>query len=177
MLNSDQPIRKAWRLGIRSGKAFAAILRTCRGCWRARFSLTPPPSAPGTVWLFPDPEVRLPGFLEPDALSARRRLAHPSARPAARDSVLGHSRCRRSSPNLAAVPNDPGDAVFLFARLGGHLKRKRDPPEVMWNGYAQLAAMAHFREIEDEPEQNLWGTGSSSLRRRSSACWPASCAG
>ena len=56
-------------------------------------------------------------------------------------------------------PKNLGDAVFLVARLGGYLKRKRDPPEVMWNGYAQLAAMAHFREIEDEAEQNLWGTG------------------
>ena len=32
----------------------------------------------------------------------------------------------------------------------------------MWNGYAQLAAMAHFRE--DEAERNLWGTGSPRLQ-------------
>ena len=34
----------------------------------------------------------------------------------------------------------------------------------MWNGYAQL--MAHFREIEDEPERNLWGTGRASVAGR-----------
>ncbi len=51
-----------------------------------------------------------------------------------------------------APPKSLGDAVFLVARLGGYFKRKRDPPgaEVMWNGYAQLAAKAHFRELEDE---------------------------
>ena len=51
-----------------------------------------------------------------------------------------------------APPKNLGDAVFLVARLGGYFKRKRDPPgaEVMWNGYAQLAVGAHFRELEDE---------------------------
>ena len=51
-----------------------------------------------------------------------------------------------------APPRNLGEAAFLVARLGGYFKRKRDPlgAEVMWNGYAQLAAKAHFRELEDE---------------------------
>ena len=65
---------------------------------------------------------------------------------------MSNSGCWRSSQNLAAPPKNLGDAVFLVARLGGYFKRKRDPPgaEVMWYGYAQLAANAHFRELEDE---------------------------
>ena len=50
------------------------------------------------------------------------------------------------------TPKNLGEAVSLVAALGGHFKRKRDPPgsQLMWFGYAQLAAMAFFRELEDE---------------------------
>ena len=50
------------------------------------------------------------------------------------------------------APQSLGEAVFLVAALGGHIKRKRDPPgaEVMWFGYLQLVAMAFHQELRDE---------------------------
>ena len=48
------------------------------------------------------------------------------------------------------APTNLGEAVFLVVRLGGERKRDSPDAEVRWNGYAQLAVKAHFRELEDE---------------------------
>ena len=70
------PVRPGYFRVLKSG------CRGLRGTGRA-FS-APPPGAP---------------------VRPHRRPAHRSVRPAARDSVPGHSGRRRSSPNLAAAPN------------------------------------------------------------------------
>ena len=68
--------------------------------------------------------------------------------PAARSSQTSNSGCWRSSPRRKDAPKNLGEAVSLVAALGGHTQT--GSARFAWLGYAQLAAMAFFRELEDE---------------------------
>ena len=55
-------------------------------------------------------------------------------------------------PRSVAPPQHLGGAVELLARLGGRLRRTRDPPgaQRLWHGYPQLAAVTFAFELRDE---------------------------